>query len=146
MTLAVYLYFLFTVIGTQFVEEQVEGDLFLFRFPLMSCVEFFFYMGWLKVAESLINPFGEDDNDFEVVWMIDRHLQVGYLLVDKIHREHPKLTKDYHWDQVAPSQLPFTVASQKFMGEHPVESTNKVRLLTGDQDLIFKDDLEHLGV
>ncbi|XP_066252425.1 bestrophin-1-like isoform X2 [Euwallacea similis] len=144
VTLAVYLYFLFTVIGTQFVEEQAEGDLFLFRFPLMSCVEFFFYMGWLKVAESLINPFGEDDDDFEVVWMIDRHLQVGYLLVDKIHNEHPKLNKDYHWNEVAPNQLPFTVASQKYMNEHPVESTFKITVQKGDQDLIFKDDLGRL--
>lgn len=42
-----------------------------------ACSQFFFYMGWLKVAESLVNPFGEDDDDFEVMWLIDRNLQVA---------------------------------------------------------------------
>lgn len=45
-------------------------------FPIFTYLQFFFYMGWLKVAESLVNPFGEDDDDFEMNWLIDRNVQV----------------------------------------------------------------------
>ena len=88
-------------------------------------------MGWLKVAESLVNPFGDDDDDFEVNWLVDRNLQVGfidihlnsfliitfqvsYLIVDEMHHEHPELVRDQYWDDVLPSELPYTLASQQF--------------------------------
>ena len=47
-----------------------------YYFPLFTSLEFLFYVGWLKVAEALLNPFGEDDEDFDTNFMIDRNLQV----------------------------------------------------------------------
>lgn len=72
--MAVYSYFLTTIMGHQWTEGNKYGfDLY---FPVITTLEFFFYIGWLKVAESMINPFGDDDDDFEVNWMVDRNLQV----------------------------------------------------------------------
>jgi predicted membrane chloride channel (bestrophin family) len=31
----------------------------------------------VQVAEQLINPFGDDDEDFELNWLIDRHTKAS---------------------------------------------------------------------
>ena len=48
----------------------------------LCSLKFLFYFGWLKVAESLYNPFGDDDEDFDMNELVDRHIKVGYQLVD----------------------------------------------------------------
>ena len=48
------------------------------KVPWFTMVEFICYMGWIKVAETLLNPFGDDDEDFEINYLIDRNVQVGF--------------------------------------------------------------------
>ena len=49
--------------------------------PLSSLLEFFFYFGWLHVSQVLINPLGDDDEDFDVNDLLDRHLQVILVVI-----------------------------------------------------------------
>nr|XP_036224704.1 bestrophin-1 isoform X5 [Bactrocera oleae]XP_036224705.1 bestrophin-1 isoform X5 [Bactrocera oleae] len=128
VTLAVYSFFLCSVMGQQWTEDKQAFQKIDIYFPVFTTLQFFFYMGWLKVAESLINPFGEDDDDFEVNWMVDRNLQVSYLIVDEMHHDHPELIKDQYWDEVFPNELPYTVASERFREEHPEPSTAKIEV------------------
>nr|XP_012644174.1 bestrophin-3 isoform X2 [Microcebus murinus] len=67
----------------------------------------------MTVAEQLINPFGEDDDDFETNWCIDRNLQVSLLAVDEMHMSLPKMKKDIYWDDSA-AQPPYTLAAADY--------------------------------
>jgi len=50
--------------------------------PLFTILQYIFYFGWMQVARTLINPFGgDDDEDFEMEYLIDRNFQVGNIMV-----------------------------------------------------------------
>lgn len=140
VTLAVYSYFMTTLMGHQWVEgNKYHVDLY---FPVFTTLQFFFYMGWLKVAESLINPFGDDDDDFEVNWMIDRNLQVSYLIVDEMHHQHPELVRDQYWDEIFPQELPYTLASEPFREQHPLPSTANIAVKNNESELFIPSSLK----
>lgn len=112
VTIATYTYFLATVMGRQYLDtgKGYSGHDVDFYVPVFTVLEFFFFMGWLKVAEQLINPYGEDDDDFELNWCLDRNLLISFWIVDEMHNKHPKLVKDIYWDELEPV-LPYTKSS-----------------------------------
>ncbi|KGL79077.1 Bestrophin-3, partial [Tinamus guttatus] len=115
VTLAVYTFFFACLIGRQFLDtdQGYQGhDLDLY-IPIFTLLQFFFYAGWLKVAEQLINPFGEDDDDFETNWCIDRNLQVSLLAVDEMHMNLPKMERDIYWND-STARPPYTKAAADY--------------------------------
>ncbi|XP_070086102.1 bestrophin-1 isoform X2 [Equus przewalskii] len=112
VTVAVYSFFLACLIGRQFLNpaKAYPGHELDLVVPVFTFLQFFFYAGWLKVAEQLINPFGEDDDDFETNWIVDRSLQVSLLAVDEMHQDLPPMERDMYWNEPEPHP-PYTAAS-----------------------------------
>ncbi|XP_037552045.1 bestrophin-3 [Nematolebias whitei] len=139
VTLAVYTFFFACLIGRQFLDpaQRHPGhDLDLYV-PVFTLLQFFFYCGWLKVAEQLINPFGEDDDDFEANWIIDRNLQVSLLAVDEMHMNLPHMTKDMYWND-SDARPPYTLAAADYCIASFLGSTTDMGL----SDILQFDEAE----
>ena len=105
-----------------------------------------------------MNPYGEDDDDFDMNWLVDRNLQVGYCIVEDVGQYPPTPVKDIHWYNIynhilylykkiskinfrknfremgIPEELPHTMASWKFRGTMPPTSLHDVKISnTGQQ-------------
>ncbi|XP_022604807.1 bestrophin-3 [Seriola dumerili] len=137
VTLAVYTFFLACLIGRQFLDptQRHQGHELDLYVPVFTLLQFFFYAGWLKVAEQLINPFGEDDDDFEANWIIDRNLQVSLLAVDEMHMNLPHMTKDMYWND-CDARPPYTLAAADYCIPSFLGSTTDMGL----SDILQFDD------
>ncbi|XP_073835977.1 bestrophin 2 isoform X3 [Musca autumnalis] len=132
VTLVLYTYFIAALVGRQMLPDHTgkeDNDLY---FPFFTALQFVFYVGWLKVAEVLINPFGEDDDDIELNWLIDRHIKAAYMIVDEMHEEHPELLRDQYWECVVPKDLPYTVASEHYRKDEPKGSAENYKVKKED--------------
>ena len=83
------------------VNGKWVGDEIQLYYPIFMTVKFLFFFGWLRVAETLYNPFGEDDDDFELNDLINRHFKVAMNIVDETENP-PELQKDIFWGQADP--------------------------------------------
>jgi len=100
-TISVHAYFLIFVFAEQFT-TQSKVDIYV---PLFGILQFVFFMGWLKVAESLINPFGDDDDDFELDEIIHRNIKISYIIIDEMFSSYPELDKDMFWNSSQDIQI-----------------------------------------
>ncbi|PAA74634.1 hypothetical protein BOX15_Mlig016098g3 [Macrostomum lignano] len=48
-----------------------------FFVPIFTIFQFLFLMGWLKVAMCVMNPFGDDDEDFQTSEILDYNLEIS---------------------------------------------------------------------
>ena len=78
-----------------------EGDELNLYYPIFMTAKFLFIFGWLRVAETLYNPLGEDDEDFELNELIVRHIKVAMTIVDD-GDEPPPLERDVFWNEKEP--------------------------------------------
>ncbi len=105
-TLSVYSYLFASLFSNQFIlpsPENLDHDVFPnlnitfatsdpfdrhspdIYIPIFSILEFIGYMGWIKVAETLLNPWGDDDEDFQINYLIDRNFQVFNMFIDHLN-------------------------------------------------------------
>jgi len=104
-----------------------DNDVADFYIPVFTVLEYLFYMGWLKVAETLLNPFGEDDDDFDTYYLIDRNLQIAYVMVDEAGAAiEPELDP---FNESAAPELQYTEFSTQYLDdEKPHLPTDDLKL------------------
>ena len=151
VTIAVHVYFLVALFGRQYltptryigaagdyvpVPAGTPGSVNLvghddsildFYIPFFTILQFIFYFGWLKVAETLINPFGEDDDDIDANYIIDRNFQISYIMVSA-NEDDEEPEDDTYGDSIPPATLPHTVSSFKTKESAPVLPADNIHI------------------
>lgn len=59
------------------------------------------------------------------------------MIVDEMHHEHPELIRDQYWDEVFPSELPYTIATENNREEHPEPSTARVAVPVRQRSMVL---------
>lgn len=94
-------------------------------FPFFTVLELLGYLGWIKVAEDLLNPFGDDDEDFQINYLIDRNLQVSYLIVDEAERQVEMADDPFLEAGIqVPSELPYNDQAHRDEASKAIAAAN----------------------
>uniref|UniRef100_A0A8R1HYU4 Bestrophin homolog n=1 Tax=Caenorhabditis japonica TaxID=281687 RepID=A0A8R1HYU4_CAEJA len=107
--LATYAFFFFSLFGRQVLIPDIEsGRLIDLRVPVFTIVQFLFFVGWFKVGQDLMRPFGLDDDDIELNYILDRNVRISFDIVDRL-QESPlpdfENDDDKFWNQMNAESL-----------------------------------------
>jgi len=114
-----------------------------FVIPCFTILEYLFYVGWLKVAETLLNPFGEDDDDFDTYYLIDRNLQVSFVMVDEAGKNIDLEPDPFRGQNLV--ELKHTVISAQYLDDaRPHMPTDDIKLET--EQILISDSCHNSKV
>ncbi|KAI6187466.1 Bestrophin domain containing protein [Aphelenchoides besseyi] len=103
--LSVRLYFFICLISRQHIVHDRRGEnanMIDIWIPIKTIAEFFVYI--VLIFSALLNPLGEDADDVEANYVLDKNLIMGLTLVDQGSKPAPPLVVDkyYNNDQFSP--------------------------------------------
>ena len=114
-----------------------DDDNYDYYIPVFTIMQFVFFFGWLKVAETLINPFGDDDDDFDLNYLVDRNFQLSYLMVE-LDRDKYVLEQDTYGGKIPPAMLPHTAISFNEEYSDPKRLTENI-IMQAEEDANIDD-------
>uniref|UniRef100_A0A0N5AAH1 Bestrophin homolog n=1 Tax=Syphacia muris TaxID=451379 RepID=A0A0N5AAH1_9BILA len=112
--IAVYFYFFICLFSRQYILTSTI-DIVV---PVMTMIQFVFYVGWMKAAEVLLNPMGEDDDDFECNYLLDKNLATSLCIVDECRADAPPVETDQFWGSGQVEQIYSEAAAAE--QQHPL--------------------------
>uniref|UniRef100_A0A1I7UEA2 Bestrophin homolog n=2 Tax=Caenorhabditis tropicalis TaxID=1561998 RepID=A0A1I7UEA2_9PELO len=86
-------YFIITCFASQTIHSDHDSweTVIDFYLPVYAMIEFIVFVGWLKTAFVMLNPFGMDDDDFEMNALIERNMMVSLSYINDFYDKPPKL-------------------------------------------------------
>ncbi|KAI6218835.1 Bestrophin-like protein [Aphelenchoides fujianensis] len=138
VAIATYGYFFICLLGRQpkLDIKSMQTEITIL-FPIFTTFQMLFYVGWLKVGQFLMNPFGEDDDDFELNYVLDRNSHVAAMMAVDVADQLP----DGRPTEFDP-ELPHTRASFKIQDIIPKSHLADFSISDEDQQLIKPEELE----
>jgi len=81
VTLTVNIFAVVSLMGKQFVDFNTKLMVIDCYLPILPAMQYLAYLSWLKLGEVSVNPFGEDDDDFDIIGLFDNHVKRAHDLL-----------------------------------------------------------------